>query len=80
MPLILELRLLAIVPRVAFDPAFRYWPERVFGRLRVLFPDIGNRPSVWQVAFLYGEGDALPSYSVAAPLVLYHLGGLATLN
>lgn len=80
MPLILELHFLAIVPRVAFHPAFRQWPLAQTSRLRVLFPDIGKRPLVSEVGFLYGEGDSLPSSSVAATQVLYHLGGLATLN
>lgn len=78
---ILEVRMLAIAPRVAFDPAFRSWPLSAFGRLRVLFPDIGERPLPQiEAGFLYGVGDPRPTTSVAAYQVLYHLAGLATFH
>ena len=75
----MQLRLMAIVPRVAFDPSFSTWPHSQFCELRVLFPDIGTRPVVHQVGFLAREGEPLPSSYRSAHQVVEHLEGLATI-
>lgn len=80
MALVLNLKVLAIVLRVALDPTFSEWPLSAFSHLEVLFPDIGNRLVVLSAGFLCCEGSVRPSLSAAAAQVQEHLSGLATFH